>query len=97
MKRTSNSMAMINTRLRTTVAPLVAVIFFFPLHPIFEHGRNDENSRFHDFRIFYTKNKGALLGVLELLRAQLLVGRRVLIMATLFVVLFAHSLHKTEK
>jgi hypothetical protein len=43
------------------------------------------------------KNKGALLEILELLRAQRLVGKRVLVMVTLFVILLAHFLHKTEK
>jgi hypothetical protein len=58
-------MAMTNMRQRTTVAPLVAVKFFY-LRPYFECGRHG-NSSFRDFRISY-KNKDALLVILALLR-----------------------------
>jgi hypothetical protein len=81
MTRTSNSIAIINMRLNTNSCALSSckVLSFSPLF------LNTENT---EFRVsvpstFLTKKiRGRLLGIFELLRAQLLVRRRVLVMVT---------------
>jgi hypothetical protein len=75
MSRTPNpnSMAILYTRLNTNDCAL-----------IFKHGRHGISNGC--LLAFYPQNKGALLGILALLRAQLLVRRRVLVKSVLFIV-----------
>jgi hypothetical protein len=82
MSRTSNSIAMINTRLNTNGCALSSRNVFSSA-PLF-FSMKDMEFRVSASFIFFTINKGALLGIFELLRAQLLVRRHLSIIATLF-------------
>jgi hypothetical protein len=49
------------------------------------------------FHVSHEKNKGTLLGILELLRAQLLVRRRMLVIVTPIEVLLAYFFTQNRK